>query len=92
MQAATADEVPAETLESEREIFRAQADRVLYKAAIRRLVETQPNLTLFQQAVDDLTLDGDGADARVTGIVTQLDVEPGPGVDVSSCDAMLNRV
>ena len=53
---------------------RAQADRVLYKAAIRRRLENQPNLTLFQQAVDDLTLDGDGAGARVTGVITQLGV------------------
>ncbi len=49
---------------------RAQADRVLYKAAIRRRLENQPNLTLFQQAVDDLTVQGD----RVTGVVTQLGV------------------
>ncbi len=47
---------------------RAQADRVLYRAAIRRRLENQPNLTLFQQAVDDLILDGD----RVTGVVTQV--------------------
>ena len=47
---------------------RAQADRVLYRAAIRRRLENQPNLTLFQQAVDDLILDGD----RVTGVVTQF--------------------
>ncbi len=53
---------------------RAQADRVLYKQAIRTRLEKQPNLTLFQQAVDDLTLDGDGADARVTGVVTQLGI------------------
>jgi tRNA uridine 5-carboxymethylaminomethyl modification enzyme len=53
---------------------RAQADRVLYKAAIRRRLENQPSLTLFQQAVDDLTIDGDGAGARVTGVVTQLGV------------------
>jgi tRNA uridine 5-carboxymethylaminomethyl modification enzyme len=51
---------------------RAQADRVLYKQAIRGRLERQPNLTLFQQAVDDLTLDGDGAGARVTGVVTQI--------------------
>src|SRR5690606_17826478 len=38
---------------------RAQADRVLYKAAIRHMLENQPNLTLFQQAVDDLVVDGD---------------------------------
>jgi len=49
---------------------RAQADRILYKAAIRRRLENQPNLTLFQQAVDDLTLSGD----RVTGVVTQLGI------------------
>ncbi len=47
---------------------RCQADRVLYKAAIRRKLETQPNLSIFQQAVDDLTLDGN----RVTGVVTQM--------------------
>ena len=47
---------------------RAQADRVLYKQAIRARLEQQPNLTLFQQPVDDLTLTGD----RVTGVVTQI--------------------
>ncbi|MFC4763417.1 tRNA uridine-5-carboxymethylaminomethyl(34) synthesis enzyme MnmG [Dyella koreensis] len=47
---------------------RCQADRALYKAAIRRIVETQPNLELFQQAVDDLILEG----GRVTGVVTQM--------------------
>jgi tRNA uridine 5-carboxymethylaminomethyl modification enzyme len=46
---------------------RCQADRVRYKAAIRALVENQPNLALFQQAVDDLILEGD----RVTGVITQ---------------------
>ncbi len=49
---------------------RAQADRVLYKAAIRSRLENQPNLTLFQQAVDDLVLDGD----RVVGVKTQLGI------------------
>jgi tRNA uridine 5-carboxymethylaminomethyl modification enzyme len=49
---------------------RAQADRVLYKAAIRRRLENQPNLTIFQQAVDDLLLDGD----RVVGVKTQLGI------------------
>ena len=53
---------------------RAQADRLLYKQAIRARLENQPNLTIFQQAVDDLTLDGDGGDAQVTGVVTQLGI------------------
>src|SRR5215207_8610176 len=53
---------------------RAQADRLLYKSAIRHRLENQPNLTLFQQPVDDLLLDGDGADSCVTGVVTQLGV------------------
>ena len=46
---------------------RAQADRMLYKAAIRHRLENQPNLCLFQQAVDDLMVEGD----RVVGAVTQ---------------------
>ncbi|PWW46942.1 tRNA uridine 5-carboxymethylaminomethyl modification enzyme [Melaminivora alkalimesophila] len=46
---------------------RAQADRVLYRAAIRRRLENQPNLWLFQQAVDDLMVEGE----RVVGAVTQ---------------------
>jgi tRNA uridine 5-carboxymethylaminomethyl modification enzyme len=49
---------------------RAQADRQLYKQAIRGRLENQPNLTLFQQAADDLILTGD----RVAGVVTQLGV------------------
>jgi tRNA uridine 5-carboxymethylaminomethyl modification enzyme len=47
---------------------RAQADRVLYRQAIRTRLENQPNLWLFQQAVDDLILEGD----RVVGAITQL--------------------
>ena len=47
---------------------RAQADRILYKAAIRRRLENQPNLWLFQQGVEDVVLEG----GRVTGVVTQL--------------------
>ena len=47
---------------------RAQADRVLYKAAIRKKIENQPNLWLFQQAVDDIILDGD----KAVGVVTQI--------------------
>ena len=49
---------------------RAQADRILYKAAIRRRLENQPNLMLFQQAVDDLMVEGD----RVVGAVTQVGI------------------
>src|SRR5262247_2462538 len=49
---------------------RAQADRLLYKRAIRSRLENQPNLTLFQQAVDDLLLEGD----RVVGVATELGV------------------
>ena len=49
---------------------RAQADRILYKAAIRRRLEGQPNLWLFQQAVDDLMIEGD----RVVGAVTQVGI------------------
>lgn len=47
---------------------RAQADRILYKAAIRHKLENQTNLWLFQQAVDDIILEGE----RVVGVVTQL--------------------
>jgi len=47
---------------------RAQADRILYKQAIRTRLENQPNLTLFQQPVDDLLLEGD----KVVGVVTQI--------------------
>ena len=50
---------------------RCQADRALYKAAIRSIVETQPNLWLFQQAVDDLILSGE----RVTGVRTQMGLD-----------------
>jgi len=49
---------------------RAQADRILYKAAIRHTLENQPNLWLFQQAVDDLMVEGD----RVVGAVTQIGI------------------
>ncbi len=49
---------------------RAQADRVLYKAAIRDILENQPNLQIFQQAVDDLIVQGD----RVLGAVTQTGI------------------
>ena len=50
---------------------RAQADRILYKAAIRQRLESQPNLWLFQQAVDDLMVEGN----RVVGAVTQSGIK-----------------
>ena len=50
---------------------RAQADRILYKAAIREMLENQENLDLFQQSVDDVTLDGE----RISGVVTAMGVE-----------------
>src|SRR5580765_8253667 len=53
---------------------RAQADRSLYRAAIRRRLENEPNLTLFQQAVDDLSVADTGAGATVTGVITQMGV------------------
>ncbi len=52
---------------------RAQADRVLYKASIRHRLENQPNLWLFQQAVDDIILEGAGSgNDRAVGVVTQI--------------------
>ncbi len=53
---------------------RAQADRILYKAAIRHRLENQPNLWLFQQAVDDLLVEPDGGVDRVVGAVTQMGI------------------
>jgi tRNA uridine 5-carboxymethylaminomethyl modification enzyme len=53
---------------------RAQADRILYKAAIRQRLENQPNLWLFQQAVDDLMVESDGTTDRVVGAVTQVGI------------------
>src|SRR6266852_5307682 len=50
---------------------RAQADRVLYRQSIRHRLESQPNLLLFQQAVDDVLVEGE----RVVGVRTQLGVE-----------------
>lgn len=47
---------------------RAQADRLLYKSAVRQTLENQPNLTLFQQAVDDLIVEG----SQVIGVITQM--------------------
>lgn len=49
---------------------RAQADRILYKAAIREILENQPNLDIFQQAADDLVVEGD----TVRGVITQMGI------------------
>ena len=57
---------------------RAQADRVLYRSAIRQILENQPNLTIFQQAVDDLILSEVSqpglVQGRVSGVITQMGV------------------
>ncbi|WP_245812855.1 FAD-dependent oxidoreductase, partial [Nitrosomonas cryotolerans] len=49
---------------------RAQADRVLYRQAIRRRLENQPNLWIMQQGVDDFIIEGE----RIAGVVTQLNI------------------
>ncbi|MXZ80905.1 MAG: tRNA uridine-5-carboxymethylaminomethyl(34) synthesis enzyme MnmG [Gammaproteobacteria bacterium] len=58
---------------------RAQADRALYKMAVRRAVEHQPNLSVFQQSVDDLLITG----GRIGGVRTQL------GIDIRSSSVVL---
>jgi tRNA uridine 5-carboxymethylaminomethyl modification enzyme len=65
---------------------RAQADRVLYKRAIRRRLETEPGLTLFQQPVDDLLLNGD----RVRGVVTEIGLEFEAGAVVLTTGTFLS--
>lgn len=65
---------------------RAQADRQLYKQAIRSRLENQPNLTLFQQAVDDLIVEGD----KVVGAVTQLGIRFNARAVVLTAGTFLN--
>ena len=65
---------------------RAQADRKLYRQAIRSRLENQSNLTLFQQAADDLVLTGD----RVTGVVTQLGIRFSAPAIVLTAGTFLN--
>ncbi len=65
---------------------RAQADRVLYRQAIRSRLENQPNLTLFAQACDDLLIEGD----RVVGAVTQLGVRFAARTVVLTAGTFLN--
>ncbi|MGH8667304.1 MAG: tRNA uridine-5-carboxymethylaminomethyl(34) synthesis enzyme MnmG [Burkholderiales bacterium] len=68
---------------------RAQADRVLYRRAIRGRLENQPELSLFQQSVDDLALDGD----RVAGVVTQLGIRfSAPAVVLTAGTFLAGRV
>src|SRR5262245_57155190 len=69
---------------------RAQADRVLYRQAIRRRLETQPNLTLFQQPVADLIVKGEGAATRVTGVATELGIEFGADAIVLTTGTFLS--
>ena len=65
---------------------RAQADRVLYKQAIRRRLENQPNLTIFAQSCDDLIMDGD----HVVGAVTQLGIQFRASAVVLTAGTFLN--
>src|SRR6478736_6131701 len=68
---------------------RAQADRALYKAAIRRRLENQPNLSLFQAACDDLIVEGD----RVCGVITQVGVRfDGPCVVLTAGTFLDGRI
>lgn len=53
---------------------RAQADRALYRSAIRSIVENQPNLDIFQAACDDLIMQGDGVGSTVAGVVTNTNM------------------
>ena len=65
---------------------RAQADRVLYRQAIRRHLENHRNLTIFQQAVDDLTIEND----RITGVVTELGIRFSAAVVVLTTGTFLS--
>ena len=64
---------------------RCQADRSLYKAAVRSLIENQPNLRVFQQAAADLMIEGD----RVTGVVTQTGIRFSAGAVVLTAGTFL---
>jgi tRNA uridine 5-carboxymethylaminomethyl modification enzyme len=69
---------------------RAQADRVLYRKAIRERLENQENLWLFQQAVDDLLLESDGIHDRVVGAVTQIGLKFNAKAVVVTAGTFLN--
>lgn len=68
---------------------RAQADRVLYKAAVREVLENQSNLSLFQQAVDDLLVETIDGVERVTGVVTQMGLKFKAGAVVLTAGTFL---
>src|SRR3981189_2996194 len=65
---------------------RAQADRVLYRQAIRSMLENQPNLTLFQQPVDDVVVTG----GSVTGVITQSGIRIDAGAVVLTTGTFLS--
>src|SRR3990172_7107059 len=69
---------------------RAQADRVLYRNAIRTRLENQPNLWLFQQAADDLVLEHAGTGEQVIGVRTQLGLTFGARAIVITAGTFLN--
>ncbi len=69
---------------------RAQADRVLYRQAIRTRLENQPNLWLFQQAVDDLMVESSGAAERVSGAITQTGIRFASKTVVLTAGTFLN--
>jgi tRNA uridine 5-carboxymethylaminomethyl modification enzyme len=64
---------------------RAQADRQLYKAAVRAMIENQPNLQVFQQAANDLVVEGE----RVTGVITQTGIHFAAGAIVLTTGTFL---
>jgi tRNA uridine 5-carboxymethylaminomethyl modification enzyme len=64
---------------------RCQADRALYKAAVRSLIENQPNLRVFQQAAADLVIEGD----RATGVITQTGIQFSAGAVILTAGTFL---
>lgn len=71
---------------------RAQADRQLYRAAIRHMVENQPRLDIFQASCDDLLVNGDGIGSTVTGVVTHTGMRIQSGTVVLTAGTFLGGV
>ncbi|MBM95444.1 MAG: tRNA uridine-5-carboxymethylaminomethyl(34) synthesis enzyme MnmG [Oceanospirillaceae bacterium] len=71
---------------------RAQADRQLYRAAIRTIVENQPRLDIFQASCDDLLVDGDGVGSTVTGVMTNSGMRIHAGAVVLTAGTFLGGV